>query len=189
MPVGRLSGGEQNRILLAQLMLQEANLLVLDEPTNDLDMTTLDLLQDVLDEFNGAVILVSHDRYFLDQVTTEIIGFGRSTRGDPELVKFSGVDQWQIWHDQNTGPKAKSAAAKAASEKTATKKKLGFKDQRELDGMESAIETAEARLAALTRESEEVASNATKLLTVTQEMSVLEKEIERLYSRWAELTR
>lgn len=188
MPVGRLSGGEQSRILLALLMLQEANLLVLDEPTNDLDMTTLDLLQDVLDEFNGAVILVSHDRYFLDQVTTEIIGFGRNTRGDPELVKFSGVDQWQTWHDQNTGPKAKPAPAKAASEKPAAKKKLGFKNQRELDGMEAAIETAEARLAALTRESEEVASNATKLLAVTEEMSAIEKEIERLYARWAELT-
>jgi ATP-binding cassette subfamily F protein uup len=194
MPVGRLSGGEQSRVLLARLMLEECNLLVLDEPTNDLDMTTLDLLQEVLQEFNGAVLLVSHDRYFLDQVSRQMLGFGRDARGNPEIVSFANLAQWEAWRERREEEKramAKPAAEKPrASEAPASKKKLSYKEQRELDGMEAAIESAESKLAALTQESEkpELAANAKKLTELTQEMSALQTEIERLYARWAELS-
>ncbi|MGZ3741388.1 MAG: ATP-binding cassette domain-containing protein, partial [Bdellovibrionota bacterium] len=94
MAVGKLSGGEQSRLLLAILMLQESNLLVLDEPTNDLDIKTLDLLQDVLQEFNGAVLLATHDRYFMDQVATTILGFGVNPKGSRTIEKFANLAQW-----------------------------------------------------------------------------------------------
>jgi ATP-binding cassette subfamily F protein uup len=195
MKVGRLSGGEQARLLLAKLMLNESNLLVLDEPTNDLDITTLDLLQDVLQEFPGAVILASHDRYFLDQVSTLILGFGRSVNDTPAIEKFANLSQWELWHDQlrEDRERAARAPAKSAAKEPGApkeKKRLGHKEQRELDGMEASIEKAETRLAAVTAESAkpEVASNASRLLELTKEMGALEKEIARLYRRWQELT-
>jgi ABC transport system ATP-binding/permease protein len=93
MPVGRLSGGEQSRILIARLMLTRANLLVLDEPTNDLDMATLGLLEECLVEFPGAIILVTHDRYFMSQVATQIMAFAPNG----ELTAFATVSQWETW--------------------------------------------------------------------------------------------
>lgn len=193
--VGRLSGGEQARLLLAKLMLNESNLLVLDEPTNDLDITTLDLMQEMLQEYPGAVILASHDRYFLDQVSNLILGFARDPRTErPVIEKFASLAQWEDWHDQLELDRADAAKAKAKGAAGAAakdqKRKLGFKEQRELDGMEATIEKAEKRLAELTAESgkPEVVSNASKLLEITSEMGTLEKEIARLYARWQELS-
>ena len=210
-PVGKLSGGEQSRLLLAMLMLQESNFLVLDEPTNDLDIVTLDLLQEVLQEFNGAVVLATHDRYFMDQVANTILGFGVNARGARTIEKFANLAQWERWHEgqeelvrnaeanrrkaESAGAGAAAAGAKkdgaegAGGAGAGAKKKLSFKEQRELDGMEETIQKAEARLEALTQESgtPAVVSNASKLLEITQEMGKLEKEIERLYARWQEL--
>ena len=104
MAVGKLSGGEQSRILLAQLMLREAQILVLDEPTNDLDLATLAVLEETLTEFDGAVLLVSHDRYFLDQVATTILAFDASAAG---VVPFASLSQWEAW-------RAEAAAAERA---------------------------------------------------------------------------
>jgi ATP-binding cassette subfamily F protein uup len=189
MKVGKLSGGEQSRLLLARLMLQESNLLVLDEPTNDLDITTLDLLQDVLQDFKGAVLLATHDRYFLDQVATLILGFGQTAQGEREILRFTGLAQWEAWHARKGTAGASSAEAPRRAA-VGPKKKLGFKEQRELDGMEELIARTEARLAELTAESTSpaLASNAGKLLEIAQEMSRLQKEIDRLYARWQELT-
>jgi ATP-binding cassette subfamily F protein uup len=200
MAVGKLSGGEQSRLLLAILMLKEANLLVLDEPTNDLDITTLDLLQEVLQEFKGAVLLATHDRYFLDQVSTQILGFGKDETGKKTIETFASLSQWEAWHERQ-GEQAKRAvkvgmetgaeagAPRGPGPAAPAKKKLGFKEQRELDGMEDAILGKEESLAALTAESAkpENAANASKLLELTREMSALQAEIERLYARWQEL--
>ncbi|MGZ3649821.1 MAG: ABC-F family ATP-binding cassette domain-containing protein [Bdellovibrionota bacterium] len=194
MAVGKLSGGEQSRLLLAILMLQESNLLVLDEPTNDLDIKTLDLLQDVLQEFNGAVLLATHDRYFMDQVATTILGFGVNPKGSRTIEKFANLAQWEAWHDRQEDlvKQLQKTAARggAPAAPVPEKKKLSFKDQRELDGMEGTIGKAEARLAELTEESAKpaVTSNASKLLEITQEMGKLEKEIARLYARWEQLS-
>jgi ATP-binding cassette subfamily F protein uup len=192
MRVGALSGGEQSRVLLALLMLKPANVLVLDEPTNDLDLATLSVLEECLDEFEGAVILVSHDRYFLDQVCDRLLA--PESDGSGRWNFYEGLSQWEA-----SRKKAKSSERQAlqpgvqaetrAQPEAPRKRKLSYKDQRELDGMEAAIHAAEARLAELTRESEkpENLSNAVLLARLTQELSDAQAEVDRLYSRWSEL--
>jgi ATP-binding cassette subfamily F protein uup len=195
MPVGKLSGGEQSRLLLAKLMLQRANVLILDEPTNDLDMATLDVLQEVLREFNGAVILVTHDRYFLDQVTDQILAFAVNPKGEKVVERFAGLAQWESWHrGQEHGDKEDKSTPSASGPSLASagkpvRKKLSFKDQREYDGMEAAIQKAEAQLQALTEESQksEVIADGERLRNLTHTMGETQAEIDRLYARWAEL--
>lgn len=185
MAVGKLSGGEQSRLLLARLMLQPANLLVLDEPTNDLDVETLDVLQNVLEDFDGAVILVTHDRYFLDQVSEQILAFG--SQG---IVPFASLSQWEEWHvGQGAEEVARDTPQEARRLSVQPKRKLSYKEQRELDSMESRIHEKEGRLAELVAESEKptLASNAKRLLELSNEMGVLQTEIDGLYARWAEL--
>jgi ATP-binding cassette subfamily F protein uup len=207
LPVGKLSGGEQSRLLIAKLMLNEANMLVLDEPTNDLDIATLDILQEVLQEFDGAVLLVTHDRLFLDQVTPNILAFGVDETGSKSITPLVGLDQWEIWHDSQADlkknlnlagtPNSSASGSSAFSSTTGApppptkKRKLSFKEQRELDSMESTIEELEKQLMILAHESglPEHSSNAKKLLELTQAMSKNQKEIDRLYARWAELTK
>ena len=196
MAVGKLSGGEQSRLLIAQLMLNTANLLVLDEPTNDLDMATLNVLEECLSEFPGAVILVTHDRYFLDQVATKILAFPKEPPhggAAVKLVSFANLSQWEDWHSnqddvvrQKESAPAFKPSAPAPSEK---KRKLSFKEQRELETMESTIHEAEDKLARLTAESElpENARNSTVLAKLTSEMAATQTEIDRLYRRWEEL--
>lgn len=202
MAVGKLSGGEQSRLLIARLMLQEANLLVLDEPTNDLDMATLGVLEEVLQDFGGAVLLVTHDRYFLDQVATKILAFGEDPQGKRVILPFMGFSQWESWHEeqarlreaqaakQNSRASAQSSEPAASSTPAPKKRKLSFKDQRELDSMEENIGKAEERLSALQAESAlpEVMRSSVRLTEIAREMSELQAEIERLYSRWAQLT-
>jgi len=190
MPVGKLSGGEQSRLLLARLMLRAANVLILDEPTNDLDMATLDMLQDVLTDFNGAVILVTHDRYFLDQVTNQILAFAENEKGEKVIERFAELSQWEAWVEELQKKKAvpnKPAPAAPAVEKK--RRKLSFNEQRELDGMEANIQKAEAELQVLTEQSQssDVISNASKLNEIMQKMGDLQAKIETLYQRWSEL--
>jgi len=191
MPVGKLSGGEQSRILIARLMLKRANVLILDEPTNDLDMATLDVLQDVLLEFNGAIILVTHDRYFLDQVSNQILAF-ETVGGKKVCERFAELAQWDAWRASLSAGSRASQGAPEAPTATATPKartKLSYKDQRELDGMEANIQKREAQLAQLTQESlrPEIVADAKGLLEVTSAMASTQVEIDRLYARWAEL--
>ncbi|MCE9624840.1 MAG: ATP-binding cassette domain-containing protein, partial [Deltaproteobacteria bacterium] len=192
MPVGRLSGGEQSRLLLARLMLRPANVLVLDEPTNDLDIATLEVLQNCLLDFPGAVLLVSHDRYFMNAIANRILAFApQGTTAEGEIVAFASLDQWEAWHE---GLETKEEAAKAAAKKSgaapsAKKRKMSYNDQREFDGMEAKIHQAEARLEGLKSEHGDPAnfSNAKRLLELSGEITALETEIEGLYRRWAEL--
>ncbi|HVK61861.1 MAG TPA: ABC-F family ATP-binding cassette domain-containing protein, partial [Bdellovibrionales bacterium] len=191
MPVRKLSGGEQARLRVAQMMLTPANILVLDEPTNDLDMATMAVLEEVLSDFKGAVILVSHDRYFLDQVSNRILAFDKDETGSPSLTEFSSFEQWESWREEN----ARQIAAKAAAEKaelkakSGSKKKLTYKDKLEFEGMEAKIHGLEAKLGELQAEAADPAnaSKASKLTELYSEISKLQGEIERLYARWAEL--
>lgn len=186
--VGKLSGGEQARLLLAQLMLRPANLLILDEPTNDLDMQTLGLLEDCLEEFPGAVILVTHDRSFMNAVCNQILA-------QPEMIFFSDIDQWEKWFKAEL--KKQGAATSGSFSGTAlkepevkkSKKKLSYKDQLEYDKMEGTIADHEARLGVLEEKSQkpEILSNAVELQKITAEMGMIQMEVERLYTRWAEL--
>ncbi len=193
MAVGKLSGGEQSRLLIARLMLEESNLLVLDEPTNDLDLATLTVLEEVLQDFPGAVILVTHDRYFLDQVARRILAFGENPKTrEKEIVAFSGLDQWETWKRDNRKIASKApppAAASAGAPGDKKKRKLSYNEQRDLDGMEAALHKVETRLTELAMESVDpkIASNAKRLSELTDEMAKAQSEIERLYARWAEL--
>ncbi|RZA08492.1 MAG: hypothetical protein EOP11_04665 [Proteobacteria bacterium] len=174
-------------------MLRSSNLLVLDEPTNDLDIPTLNVLEDVLQDFPGAVILVTHDRYFLDRVANEIIAIGS------EVNRFSEVSQWEEWRRKPAAAKGKASGKGGKEPKEARAelstptpapakgRKLSYKEQRELDGMEAAIGKLDAKMKELEGESAKFASQASKLLEITQALAATQKEIDQLYKRWAEL--
>ncbi len=199
MAVGKLSGGEQGRLLIAQLMLQPANILVLDEPTNDLDMATLAVLEECLTEFQGAILLVTHDRYFLDQVANQILAFSPFPEERGQITSFASLGQWEAWFtDTNRKPRLQGSGGSSAGSSVTVasapaveqkKRKLSFKEQRELDSMESNIHKIEAELAHWTAESlkPENTSHSAKLMEISQKMTQLQAEIERLYLRWSEL--
>ncbi|MDF2549464.1 MAG: putative tylosin resistance protein [Chlamydiales bacterium] len=180
LPVRELSGGEKARILIARLMLEPADVLLLDEPTNDLDLPTLELLEENLTSFPGAVVLISHDRFLLDRVSNQILGLG--TGSDTEL--FADLSQWQAF--QESAPKAAEPKKAAKAEKESPKVKLPYHEKRELDQMEEKISQEEQKLSAVTAEIEKTADPAS-LERLCSELSASEKELERLYSRWQEL--
>lgn len=195
--VGKLSGGEQSRLMVARLMLKKANVLVLDEPTNDLDLATLTVLEECLKEFDGAVILVSHDRYFLDQVVDQLIAFPSHLDNDRQLLSFADFSQWEQWNKEKQKPSLNSKSEVKQLKQTdqsdkksaSSKRKLSFKEQRELDSMEALIQEKEKELEILTQSStsNEVTQNTETLTQITQQMSLLQTEIEALYARWQEL--
>lgn len=189
-PIAKLSGGEQARLLIAQLMLQECNVLVLDEPTNDLDLATLNVLEEQLSEFEGAIILVSHDRYFMDQVVDQIYA-----PHNGELLSFSGVGQWEAWvktkklgmqqsKADNTSSSPKNILAEVSI--SAPNKKLSYKDQRELELIESKIAEAEAELSRWTEAAQDP-KQMSKLKEISIQLSQAQVEVDRLYARWTEL--
>jgi ABC transport system ATP-binding/permease protein len=184
MPVGRLSGGEKARVVLARLMLQPADLLVLDEPTNDLDIPTLDVLEESLLDFPGALVLVTHDRYMIDRVSTHILAL--DGRGGTET--YADYAQWEAERGAPATPKREPSATEASAPKPRSKR-LSYRDQREWDAMEEKLLTAEARVAAARQATEDpsVSSDATELHRRFTELSEAESEVERLYARWAEL--
>jgi len=193
--VGKLSGGEQARILVARLMLRPANLLVLDEPTNDLDMETLAVLEEALTSFAGAVLLVSHDRYFVDQVCNKLIAFhaspGTSDPTSTQVTAFSDLAQWDAWL-QETKKANRRAARKDAPEPTTRsrpRKKLSCKDQRDRDTIEARIEEAEATLAELTERcaDPDVVSNTDKVMALQADLQAAQTTVDELYARWEEL--
>ncbi len=192
LPVGKLSGGEQSRLLIARLMLKAANVLVLDEPTNDLDIATLDVLEDCLKDFAGAVLLVTHDRFFLNEIATQILAFGpKGTQAEGEITTFASLDQWEGWHNSLEASPISRKVTENLDQPSGSgkKKKLGYLEQREFDGLEAKIHEAEAQLLELRNLSglPENSSNANRLIELTQQIAALEIKIETLYHRWAEL--
>jgi ATP-binding cassette subfamily F protein uup len=192
MKVAALSGGERNRLLLARLFLQGANVLVLDEPTNDLDLPTLNVLERLLLGFGGAVLLVTHDRYFLDKVATRIL----AVEGDGKVVSWPGnFTTYRTLRGQVTsaapseGKPAPPSPAPAPAEQ-ARPRRLGYQAQRELDGMEAAIEAAEGRREAAEAEllRPEVYSDGRRAAEAQEALAAATAEVDRLYARWAELT-
>jgi ATP-binding cassette subfamily F protein uup len=196
-PVGRLSGGERARVLIAQLMLQQADVLLLDEPTNDLDIPTLEILEESLLEYRGALVLVTHDRYMLDRVSTIVLGL--DGRGDAE--RFADYSQWDTWlRSQQAKPFADATASATRKGRTsappdtnrpgATAKKLSQTAGREFASIEKRIAKAEEELlvrrAAL--EDPEISSDAPRLHTAYVEMESAQKVVDELYARWAELS-
>jgi ATP-binding cassette subfamily F protein uup len=189
-PVGRLSGGEQARILIARLMREPADLLILDEPTNDLDIPTLEVLEDSLAEFEGGLVLVTHDRFMLDRVSTTILALD----GEGGAAVFADLDQWEAARDRSSAARSARGAAPAretpppARERPRTRR-LGYLEQREWDGMERAILDAESTVDACRRAVEDpsVASDAAALQARYAALEAAEAAVECLYARWAEL--
>ncbi len=189
LPVERLSGGEQSRLRIAQLMLREAQVLILDEPTNDLDVATLDVLEESLKEFNGAVILVTHDRYFMDQVASDILAL-HNIDGQQRWEKFAGYLLWEEWFQEQKEAAALELKKEKKAEKEASKPvKLSFKEKYELDNMETTVLELEEKLSKLQVESADPVnvSDAKKLQGIYSEIDSLQKKIEVLYERWAVL--
>jgi ATP-binding cassette subfamily F protein uup len=179
--VSKLSGGEKARIVLARLILQPADVLVLDEPTNDLDIPTLDVLEESLLEFGGAIVLVTHDRYLLDRVSTSILALD----GKGGAEHFADYAQWEA----SRSPSPTTAPAPKPQAKR-TRDRLGYLEQRELDGMEERILAAEERLQQAKSRTEDpsIASDAAALQECLAELSAAQAEVDRLYARWAELS-
>jgi ATP-binding cassette subfamily F protein uup len=184
LPVGRLSGGEQARVLIARLMREPADLLVLDEPTNDLDIPTLEVLEESLAEFDGGLVLVTHDRFMLERVSTLILALD----GAGHAETFADYAQWEAARTVATPAPRKPTEASPARERVRSKR-LGYLEQREWDGMEQAILEAEQALEARRLEAEDpaIASNPTALEERYAALEAARRDVDRLYARWAEL--
>lgn len=188
-PVGSLSGGERARVHIARLMLEEADVLLLDEPTNDLDIPTLEVLEDSLQEFPGALVLVTHDRYLMDCVTNGVLGLD----GEGACGLFADLNQWETWvEDQRRERTLRARAAAKPAEKTqaqAARKRLSYLEQREWDAMEEKILEAEQRLEAAKEalHAPETVSDPRRIEQCYQAMNEAQAEVDRLYARWAEL--
>jgi ABC transport system ATP-binding/permease protein len=207
MQVKALSGGERNRLLLARLFLEGANVLALDEPTNDLDLVTLNVLEQLLLGFDGSVLLVTHDRYFLDKVATAILAF----EGDGGATRYPGnYEMYRTLKEQADRAAAAAAPGGAGGAATTASQerrsggpreradaarprrpgKLSFKEQRELEGMEAAILAAEERKEVLETALADPATyqrEGAGVARLTAELDAVGAEVERLYRRWQEL--
>jgi ABC transport system ATP-binding/permease protein len=195
-PVGRLSGGERARVLIAQLMLQPADVLLLDEPTNDLDIPTLEILEESLLEYRGALVLVTHDRFMLDRVSTVVLGLD----GLGGAERFGDYSQWDAWQRAQQGREAKGArsvpvealrpsSSPDGAPPAAAKRKLSYLEAREFAAMEARIAEAEQELGGLraTLEDPAIMSDAARLHGICAQMEETQKKVDKLYARCAEL--
>ena len=189
MPVGELSGGEQARIRIAQLMAQDADVLILDEPTNDLDISTLEVLEDSLEDFPGAVVLVTHDRFMLESLSTDIVGLD----GQGGVGLYGDVSQWEsavrALAAKSAAAAPKSAAAPRSAALKPAAKRLSYMEQREWEQMETRIIEAEAELESARSEMESpaVMSDRNRLHAACERLGQAEQAVQQLYTRWAEL--
>ncbi len=191
-PVKSLSGGERNRLLLARLFARPSNVLVLDEPTNDLDIDTLELLESLLQDFPGTLFLVSHDRAFLENTVTQVIAF----EGNGQLTEFGGgYDDWLRFTEQraketaNT-PKTKVETPKPAAASAPTKTKLSYKEQLELDQLPEKIEALETEQAAINltlADPEIYKSDLDKATALQIKLTELDEALINSLARWEEL--
>jgi ABC transport system ATP-binding/permease protein len=202
-PVRNLSGGERARVLIAKLMLERADVLLLDEPTNDLDLATLEILEDNLLEFPGALVLVTHDRYMLNRVSSIVLGLD----GRGHIGRFADYAQWEDWMTEqeqaaqasktvNKAPRVRgdenSQATPAETSKAdiRARKKLSYLEAREFATIEQRVEASDERLAAARNrvEEPEIATDAAALQQALAELDAAQLENDELYARWAELS-
>ena len=194
-PVRNLSGGERARVLIAKLMLEPADVLLLDEPTNDLDIPTLEILEENLLDFSGALVLVTHDRYLLNRVSSTVLGLdGRGHTG-----RFADYAQWEDWMEEQEEasrqadsaiPANPASATNSANTVNSAKKKLSYLEAREFASIEQKVAASDDRLSAARSrvESPDIATNAAALEEALKELEAAQHESDDLYARWAELT-
>ena len=188
-PVARLSGGERNRLLLARLFTKPSNVLVMDEPTNDLDLETLELLEDLLGEYAGTLLLVSHDREFLNNVVTSTLVM----EGDGRVKEYAGgYDDWLRQRPEAPPPPAKSAATPQTPKSVPAERarRLTYKEQRELENLPQRIEALEAELGELHQLTADPAfyrKTPAEIIGVNSRMESLQSDVTEAYHRWEEL--
>jgi ABC transport system ATP-binding/permease protein len=198
-PVRALSGGEQARIHIARLMLEPADVLILDEPTNDLDIPSLEVLEESLEDFPGSVVLVTHDRAMLARLCTQFVALD----GQGGATHHADYEQWERAHEQARAAslrdaKARSKASTAQAPSTATqstpteapkKGKLSYKEQRELEQIEPAILENEALVSELETQlhASDVARDPRKLHDVSSKLGEAQARVAQLYERWTQL--
>ncbi len=184
-PVKALSGGERNRLLLAKLFTQPSNILVLDEPTNDLDIDTLDLLEELLIDYKGTIILVSHDRAFLNNVVTSTLAF----EGQGVINQYvGGYDDWL--RQRKTGQPATAEPTRVQQKTKTSAKKLSYKDQRELDSLPQTIETLETqidKISTLISEPDFYRRDRTETDKTQNQLADLQQQLSHSYQRWEQL--
>src|ERR1039458_4640529 len=188
-PVERLSGGERARVLIAKLMLEPADVLLLDEPTNDLDIATLEILEESLLEYTGALVLVTHDRYMLDRVSTIVLGLD----GLGNAETFADYSQWEQWQEEGSRFEVQGSRepeVQEVREKSGGKKKLSYLEAREYAAIEDRVVAAEERLNAARDllDDPSVATNADALTAALHDIEAAQAVADELYARWAELT-
>jgi ATP-binding cassette subfamily F protein uup len=195
--VGNLSGGERARLMLAKVLKRGGNVIVLDEPTNDLDLPSLRMLEEALADFDGAVLVVSHDRYFLDRVCDQIVAFEEAgvfvQPGNYSYYLEKKKERDVLQGTARTSPgKAEKTSAKTQAAPSPKPLKLSMKEQRELEGMEAAILAVEEKAAALEATLNDPEFYVTRSLeapALTAELEAAKAEVHRLYARWEELNR
>jgi ATP-binding cassette subfamily F protein uup len=182
--VGKLSGGERARIAIANLMLRPADLLLLDEPTNDLDIPTLEVLEESLLEFTGALILVTHDRYMLDRVSTMVLGLGTAAG------LYADYSQWQQARDeQDRRSESRPEPAVQRPVENAPRKRLSYLEAREWETIEKRIHDSELELASSHAELQnpDVSRDPRRMQLAYERLQAAQAAVDRLYERWAEL--
>ncbi|GFO74069.1 ABC transport system ATP-binding/permease protein [Bathymodiolus platifrons methanotrophic gill symbiont] len=192
-PVKTLSGGEKNRLLLAKLFTKTANLIIMDEPTNDLDMETLELLEERLVEYTGTLLIVSHDRVFLDNVVTSVIVF----EGEGVVSEFvGGYSDWLAYSQAQAKDQAKSlkkvskAESKLSAETVTEKKKINYKEQKELTELPAIIEVLESKQAEVNEKivaSEFYQQDQKEVDLILKKLAKIDTDLEQAYARWDEL--
>ncbi len=186
-PVGELSGGEKARVLMALLIREPVDVLLLDEPTNDLDLSSVELLEEALDEFPGAVVLITHDRHMLDRLSSQLIGL----HGDGAWGSYGSVEQWLLADAERQAARRVPDAEtpRAAAPARPTKRGLTYLEKKEWDEMEARILAAEEKAAALQSQLDDpaVASDHEKLHTAYEAHRAAQADIDALYGRWQEL--
>jgi ABC transport system ATP-binding/permease protein len=190
LPVGQLSGGEQSRVLIARLMLLPADVLILDEPTNDLDIPSLEVLEESLLDFPGALLLVTHDRFMLDRISSELLALD----GQGAAHWYADLAQWEAARERaesehKAAAKTPPKTAAADARKSEGPKRLTYMEQRELEQMESAIMSAEEQLHSAQSQMEDpaVLADHVKLREVCKNVDESQKRVSELYARWEEL--
>lgn len=192
-PIGKLSGGEKRRLYLLRVLMEAPNVLLLDEPTNDLDIETLTILEDYIDNFQGAVIAVSHDRYFLDKIAEKIFYFD----GNGKIIKYTGnyTDFKKLRNniDENQAVDKASVNVKALTNKNEDERKkdrplkFTFKEQKEYEEIDDVIAELEDKIAKLENDINEAAADYSKLQSILSEKEALEDKLEEKMDRWVYL--
>jgi len=182
LPVRCLSGGERARIHIAKLMLEPADILFLDEPTNDLDIPTLEVLEESLIEFSGAVVLISHDRCLMDRVCTQILGLGENN----EQQFFADYSQWEKACQHTQPKKDSSSKSQTPPARTSRPKKMSYKEQKELEGMEESIISIETEMEALQKKIDDplTQSDSQKSLEIYQRLAEAQQKHDKFFERW-----